>query len=400
MYKKTIKRRIENQLVTDLQKKMVLIAGPRQCGKTTLTKGLLDEIDGSYYNWDYILDQHKIRKMDLNHESKLWIFDELHKYRLWRNWLKGVYDVHHHQHLFLVSGSAKLDIYGRGGDSLQGRYYLHHLHPFTLSEILGIEADFKLEQIAELKTKINKTEAISVLKDLLAYGGFPEPFCSASETEAERWRIFYTSRLIQEEIRNLENLRDLDKLQLLYDHLPFTVGSPLSLNSLREDLEVHAMTVAHWINILEKNYVCFRIAPYGLAKIRAVKKQNKLYMWDWAMVEKSSARLENLVALHLLRLTHWLTDVYGIKAELRFFRTAREQEVDFILLIKGKPYMAIEVKESRTDLDSNLVYLLNQVSIPYAFQIYGGEADYQRTYNIAKTVVQVLPVWKFLANLP
>ena len=132
MKKSPVKRRIEKQLFKDLEKKMVFVAGPRQSGKTTMALGLLDDIDGIYYNWDYELDQKKIRKLDLNQEAQMWIFDELHKFSRWRNWLKGIYDIHKTRHSILVTGSAKLDVYNRGGDSLQGRYFLHHLQPFTL----------------------------------------------------------------------------------------------------------------------------------------------------------------------------------------------------------------------------------------------------------------------------
>ncbi len=400
MYKSPIKRRIESQIVKDLKRKMVFVAGPRQCGKTTLSKGLLDDVSATYYNWDYELDQKKIRDLDINQDSQLWIFDELHKFSRWRNWLKGLYDVHHEGHSILVTGSAKLDIYNRGGDSLQGRYYLHHLHPFTLSELLNIKGDFGLEHTINLASSINKNQAIATLNQLIEFGGFPEPFCSASSTESERWRIFYSSRLLRDDIRNLENIHDIDKLQDLYDHLPNTVGSVLSINSLREDLSVHAQTIDKWIKIFEKNYACFRLAAFGPSKLRAVKKEKKLYFWDWAMVSKPAARLENLVAMHLLRYCHWLTDIYGKKAELRFFRTSRDHEVDFVLLINNKPYMAVEVKESRAELDSNLAYLLERVSIPYAFQIHFGDDNYHRTIGMKNSTVNILPAWKFLANLP
>ena len=379
---------------------MVFIAGPRQCGKTTLVKEILDnDFQGTYYNWDYELDQKKIRDLDLDQESKLWVFDELHKFSRWRNWLKGVYDVHHNKQSIIVSGSAKLDVYSRGGDSLQGRYYLHHLHPFTLSELLDINDRFSTESIVNLPVNIKQSQAITTLKQLIDLGGFPEPFSSESAQEVARWRIFYSSRLIRDDIRDLENIHDIDAMQDLYDHLPTTVGSVLSVNSLREDLNVHAKTVENWIKIFEKNYACFRIAPFGPAKIRATKKEKKLYFWDWSFIEKHPARLENLVAMHLLRLCHWLTDIYGLKAELRFFRTTRGHEVDFVLLVNNKPHIAVEVKESKTELDSNLIYLLERVNIPYAFQIHF-EGDLHKVVQIKNSRVHILPAWKFLANLP
>lgn len=397
--KTTINRRIEDVIKKDLERKMVLLAGPRQCGKTTLAKTLLEKTKGAYYSWD--IDEHKkiVRSNEIDLSAKLWVFDELHKYKYWRNWLKGTFDLHRDKHKILVTGSARLDLYSRGGDSLQGRYYFHRLHPFTLSEILKIGVN-NLEKIPEIEVEVNSNSAKKVLNDLLQFGGFPEPFCLASEQEAARWRLNYGARLIREDIRDLEKVFNLDKMEVLYEHLPLTVGSVLSINSLREDLEVNFRTVKNWIDIFERNYVCFRIPPFGSTKIKAVKKESKLYFWDWGHIEKKAARYENLIAMHLLRLCHWITDVYGQKAELRYFRDVRGREVDFVVIKKGIPWIAVEVKESDTTLDSNLKYLLDKVKIPFAFQVYFNGDKFKRLPNINGCIVHILPAHIFLANLP
>jgi len=394
-----VKRRIETIIKKDLEKKMVLLSGPRQCGKTTLAEGLLKQTKGTYYNWD--IDKHKriIRNSELDLTSKLWVFDEVHKYKYWRNWLKGVFDLHKAKHKILITGSARLDIYSRGGDSLQGRYYFHRLHPFTLSEVLNIKVN-AFEKIPELETKVNTKSAFGTLNDLMKYGGFPEPFCSRSEEEASRWRLSYGTRLIREDIRDLENIFNLDKMELLYEHLPHTVGSILSINSLREDLEVNFRTVKNWIDIFERNYICFKVSPFGSNKIKAVKKESKLYFWDWGSVEKQGARFENLIAAHLLRLCHYITDVYGQKTELRYFRDIRGREVDFIVLKKGAPWLAVEVKESEQELDSNLKYLLERTRIPYAFQVNLNGNKFKRLPNVNGCTIHILPAYIFLSNLP
>jgi len=395
-----ITRRVEEQLQQDLDKKMVFIAGPRQVGKTTLAEKLSDSFSSRYYSWDILEHRKLIKENTLDLKSELWIFDEIHKYRQWRNWLKGCFDLHKSEHKILVTGSAKLDVYNRGGDSLQGRYFFHRLHPFTLSEVLGIKFNGDIDAIPLLTNEPNIRDSQSSLETLLRLSGFPEPFLSQSVIDFSRWQLSYGHRLVQEDIRNLEKIIELDKMETLYEHLPKTVGSILSINSLREDLEVNHRTVSNWIKIFEKNYACFRIPPFGTSKIKAVKKEQKLYMWNSALAEKDSAKFENLIALHLLRLCHYITDLKGIKCELRYFRDTKGREVDFIIMKNNKAWMAIEVKESEQDLDSNLKYLLERSEIPYAFQLHLNGNLHKKLPNINKTQIQIMPASQFLVNLP
>jgi predicted AAA+ superfamily ATPase len=296
-----------------------------------------------------------------------------------------------------VTGSAKLDAYSRGGDSLQGRYYFHRLHPFTLSETANLKP-LALDEIFNCENRPSKSLS-GFFKDLMTLGGFPEPLFAGSQKEARRWRLSYGARLIQDEVRTLERVLDLDKMELLLDRLPETVGSVLSINSLREDMEVAFETIRNWILIFEKLYAVFRIPPYGAPKIKAVKKEQKLYFWDWAQVENEAARFENMVALHLLRFIHWQADVEGEKWELRYFRDAVGHEVDFILLRKGKPWAAIEAKTNEQGLDPNLKYLLERVRFPYAFQIFLQGTKHWAPKPINGCSVRLLPAETFLAHL-
>lgn len=394
-----IPRRLEPIICKDLRKKMVFVAGPRQCGKTTLAKTTARQIgwETSYYNWDIDEDRKRLLKGELTASSRLWILDELHKYRGWKNWLKGKFDQYHPRHSFLVTGSAKLDAYSRGGDSLQGRFYLHRLHPLTLAEILQSSKKVPLEK--KFQCQQNIKAAPKTLQDLMIFGGFPEPFISQSEKESARWRLSYGTRLIRDEVRTLEQIQDLDKMEILLDRLPFTVGSPLSINSLREDLEVAFETVRNWLSVFERLYTIFRISPFGPPRIKAVKKEQKLYFWDWARVEEEGYRLENLVALHLLRFVHWCEDVEGEKWELRYFRDVVGHEVDFILIRKNRPWCAIEVKTQDKPPDPNLKYLLERVSFPFAFQLsLAGKKDWEPPV-INGCFIRNMPVSTFLSNL-
>ncbi len=397
-----ISRRLAPVVKEDLKKKMVFIAGPRQCGKTTLAKSLIPSVSDTkaYYNWDIDSDRKLLLHNQLNPESKLWVFDEVHKNRRWRNWLKGIYDEHHEDHRILITGSARLDLYSRGGDSLQGRYYAHHLHPITLSEFAGVP--FSPDSLIQFQSEAHSTNSHhqKLLSDLLILSGFPEPLFSGSKVESDRWRLNYGARLVREEVTSLEQVQDLARMELLYEYLSKTVGSVLSMNSLREDLEVSFSTVKNWIEIFERLYGVFRIYPFGPHKIKAVKKEAKLYFWDWGQASTESAQFENLVAVHLLRWVHWMQDVLGQKYELRYFRTTVGHEVDFIVLKDGKPFIAIEVKVDDRPLDAGIKYLLERMKIPNAFQIsLNGKLDYFGP-ALKGGRVRFLPAAKLLLQLP
>lgn len=378
---------------------MVFIAGPRQAGKTTLAERLLHETKGAYFNWDVAAHRKALRDGVLPEDAALWVFDELHKLRAWRRWLKGVYDLHHGRHSILVTGSARLDLYSRGGDSLQGRYLLHRLHPLTLSELCGVPAVERIDDVAKLPRSVPRG-AQEKLEALFILGGFPEPLLRGSQTFAARWRLGYGSRLVREDLRDLETFRDLDKIEHLFDRLPALVGSPLSVNALREDLEVAFATAENWLAALERMYAIHRVAPFGPPRIKAVKKAQKLYLWDWARVESSAARAENLVMGHLLRLTHWLADAHGEQAELRFFRDVFGHEVDAIVLRKGKPWMAVEIKEHDAPLDPGLRYFVERVAVPHAFQIALSGGTDRFLPDVGAHGVRLLPATKLLVNLP
>ena len=388
-------------IVEDLAQKMVFLVGPRQCGKTTLARHIIAREGGAYFSWDVDAHRRALRSGSLPEQERLWVFDELHKQRTWRNWLKGQFDLHHGRHRILVTGSARLEVYSRGGDSLQGRYFLHHLHPFTLSEVAG-----RARQLSSLEDLVHRLEEParraenSLLTDLLRLGGFPEPFLSASDRHAARWRRNYSATLIREDIRSLENLHDLDKVQLLYERLPSCVGSVLSINSLREDLEVAFETVRNWLLVLDRTYAVFRIAPMGAPRIRAVRKSQKLYLWDWTRVESEGPRLENLMAVHLLRLCDYIADVLGEDLELRYFRDVLGHEVDFVLLRRGKPWIAIEVKSgSSTEPKAGFRYLLERNRFSLALRLALQATDHIVHPSINGTPVHSMPVAQFLAAL-
>lgn len=366
-------RYIADQVRQDLSQKMAFMSGPRQVGKTTLSISLPGGKQG-YLNWD--VPDHRDRILKGEYPiSPLWVFDEIHKYRRWRNWLKGVFDGRQADQQILVTGSARLDAYRRTGDSLQGRYHLLRLHPFSAAE-LGI-----------------KTSAD--LKPLFTLGGFPEPFLSGSEVTARRWSREYRNLLVREEITSLERVDDLGRLELLMMRLPELVGSLLSVNALREDLQVSHRTIERWITILERLYAVFRIAPFGAPRIRAIKKANKHYHFDWTLIEDPAARFENLVASHLLKWVHFQQDAQGRDLELRYFRDTDGREVDFVVVDRRKPVLMVECKLGDAPLDKSLRYLRGKFEDCPAWQVhYDGEKDY-----VTPEGIRVAPVLALLSGL-
>jgi uncharacterized protein len=327
---------------------MVFLAGPRQVGKTTVAQQLLEgEID-SYLNWDVPDGRERILKRDYP-ITELIVFDELHKFKTWKSYLKGLYDDPRRKMKILVTGSARLDLYRKGGDSLQGRYHLLRLHPLSVKEL-------------------NITNATQ-MEELLERGGFPEPFLSQSNVEAKRWSREYRSRVIREEIRDLEQIEDLGKLELLMLRLPELVGSPLSINAIREDLNVAHKTIERWIEALERLYVSYRIAPLASSQIKAVKKSQKCYLYNWSIVEDPEARFENFVAGHLLKWAHYQQDVFGKDIEIYYVRDSTGREVDFAICDKRKVISIIECKLSETKIDPTLKYFSTRFPKAAAIQV-------------------------------
>lgn len=368
-----MKRYLFNQIMKDMSKKMVFLGGPRQVGKTTLVKQVTKNDEG-YLSWDIAEHREQILKAQLP-VSKILIFDEIHKYRSWRNYLKGLYDKFGKEIQILVTGSARLDLYRFGGDSLQGRYHYLRLHPLSVKEV-GIKNNRGLLELLEL-------------------GGFPEPFLGKSKVEAKRWSREYRNRFMREDIVSVENVKDLGNLELLVLRLPDLVGSPLSLNALREDLQISHKTISKWVDILERMYSIFRLSPFGAPKIRAVKKEQKHYHFDWSLVENMTKRFENLIASHLLKWVHFEEDTSGRDLELRYFRDIDGREVDFVVTENKKPILFIETKWADDEAGKGLKYLKTRFPDVESWQIHAvGHKDYRSSDGI-----RVAPALRFLNNL-
>jgi len=347
---------------------MRFIAGPRQSGKTTLAKMKLKQegTQNLYYLWDLrtVRERYKSQELFFTQDvvpikgKKAWVcFDEIHKIKGWKNILKGIFDETHQHYQFIVTGSTKLNILKKAGDSLSGRYFTFHLFPLMLKEVAGqvtidaSECRNALDFILEAMNKQSKAQ--SGLNDLLQYSGFPEPFLAHSEAFHKKWSREYLDRVITEDIGLLTNIIDREKLHDLYRLLPELVGSPVSENSVASHLESNPVTIKNYLKKLEDFYLTFKVIPYSNNIKRAILKAAKWYLFDWTAIKDPYKRFENFVGAQLYaRLSAW-QDLTGTEFILSYIRDKNKRETDFVIIKDRKPWAMVEVKYSDSSVNSH-----------------------------------------------
>ncbi|MFH1018945.1 MAG: AAA family ATPase [Pseudomonadota bacterium] len=363
-------RNIEPWIQEDLNRRFVFISGPRQVGKTVTARRFIEDRGGKYYNWDSSEDRAAILKKAFLHDSYA-LLDEVHKYERWQNLIKGVFDKHHASLKLVVTGSSKLDLFRKGGDSLFGRYHHIPLHPFTAGELLNQPA-------AKPEIRLEPGPKCEGYDGLFRFGGFPEPLLRGSEDAHRRWLIERRERLIQEDVRSMTAIKLLGLLEHLMVLLPDRVGAPLSLNSLSRDLEVGFNTVKAWIESFDRLYISYRLAPYSSRITRSLKKETKLDLWDWSEIENEASRYENMVAGHLWKaVKYWRSRGYG-DFHLWYLRDRDRREVDFCITLRQRPWLLIEAKLSEDVPTEPLRYFANKLSIP-AIQLVHRKGVFRKT---------------------
>lgn len=332
-----LRRYLHAAIATDLEEKVVLVSGPRQCGKTTLSRMI--QPNHQYLNHDLAEHRLLLRQKAWDRSKPLIVFDELHKMPEWKAWLKGIYDVEGLPPALLVTGSARLAAFRKTGDSLAGRHFHHRLHPLDLKEAAthaGIEPAGALEL-------------------LLRVGGFPEPFLRGSERWYRRWRRSHVNAILREDMLGLSAVRDIASIETLIELMRHRIGSPLSADSLARDLQKSRNTVQHWLELLENLYVVFRIAPWHRNVARSLLKAPKYYFYDCAMpLGSEGVRFENLVACALLKETHRAQDAAGEDVALHYVRDRDGREVDFLIVKDGRPWLLVEAKWAEADTSPHL----------------------------------------------
>lgn len=366
-----------------LYNKMLFLAGPRQVGKTTIAKAVQEsqhKIAASsfhYLNWDNINDQQTIlegpnvlaQTLGLNEleSSKkgipIIVFDEIHKFSRWKNFLKGFFDTYQKRVRIIVTGSAKLDIFRSGGDSLRGRYFLYRIHPLSIAECVRTTPNLNHEISPPKEIKIADFNA------LFNFGGFPEPFLERNQRFYNRWRRLSYHQLFREDIRDLSRIQEVAHLEKFAMLIGEQAGQLVNYSTLSVKLGVSVHTIKKWIDTLAMLYYCFTITPWSKKISRSLIKQPKVYLWDWSGITDEGARLENFVACHLLKAIHfWIDSGFG-DYNLHFIRDKSGKEVDFLITKDGHPWFLIEVKKSRQNsLSKNLHFFHERLMTKHAFQ--------------------------------
>lgn len=369
-------KRIYEQLVADHfahNRQMAFLSGPRQVGKTTLATALLPK--ARYYNYDRSSDALLLGAgpdriaTDAGLSAPAIarrgvVFDEFHKFSGWKHFLKGFFDVYGKGLPIVVTGSARLNVYKRGGDSLMGRYFPYRVHPFSVGELEG--GALSLDQLFRTPRKATHQEVC----DLLRFGGFPEPFLSGNDRFSNRWRNSRRDLVFHEDLRDLSRVQDIRGVRALADLLSARVTGGINYSGLAADLQVTPDTVKAWIGLLESVYEVYAIRPWARNVANTIRKQPKVYFWDWSSVKAGGMRNENFVASHLLKSVQWWTDSGLGSFDLHYVRDKQQREVDFLVAKDGEPYLLVECKTSLDEpLSPSLQYFNGVLKPRYAVQV-------------------------------
>ena len=357
-------------------RQMLFLMGPRQVGKTTLSLSLKKIWKNvSYYSWDSITQRESIiygpdhiaAQLDLETHTDnppVVIFDEIHKFDGWKLFLKGFYDTYPSLAHILVIGSARLDVYQRGGDSLMGRYLMYRVHPLSVSELA--RQSINEEQLIQSPKSIKE----ELFENLMRFGGFPDPFLKANARFYNQWKRLRLQQLFEEDLRDLTQIHDIDRLEVLAELIRRQAGQLTSYTSLSKKVRVNDKTIRSWLSVLRSVYFCFAVRPWSKSVAQSILKEPKYYLWDWALCEDEGQRAENMVASHLLKAVHFWTDHGFGEFGLYYLRDKQKREVDFVVVKDNKPWFLVEVKKSGSKgLSSSLHYFHKHLSVPHSFQV-------------------------------
>ena len=385
-------------------RQMLFLVGPRQVGKTTTSLEVSEPYKHHFYfNWDIQSNRTKIvegpdaiaeamQLSKLQTKKPVVIFDELHKYGKWKTFLKGFFDKYSHFAHIIVTGSARLDVYKSGGDSLMGRYFPYRLHPLSVAEV--IDPMIKPSEIAAPK-QIRDEQ----FTNLLTFGGFPEPFLKATSQFYTRWKRTRSQQLFQEDLRDLTRIQELGQIQLFAELLRGQVGQLTSYTELAKKVHVSVDTIRRWLEVLKSFFYCYTLQPWSKNVVRSLLKEPKIYLWDWSSISDAGARAENFIASHLLKAVHFWTDRGLGNYGLYYIRDKEQREVDFLIVKNETPWFLVEVKKSNNGSPSkSLFYFQEMLHTEFAFQV-ALDMEYVERSCFETSRPLIVPAKTFLSQL-
>jgi len=390
-----------NNVVND--KKILLVTGARQAGKTTIAKQFMEGFTNKiYFNYDsdrkYLLNNPKFyEEQNKTDDSPLLaVFDELHKYKNWKTYMKGNYDRNRDDFRFIVTGSGDLNISYKTKESLAGRFELIHVFPFTLNEFFSRRTynDF-FKNPVELSGFNNNKASSETMENLLSTSPFPEPFLKSSKHFYKRWAKSYFPQIINIDLKYSAVFHELDKLETLFDILSLKVCSGFSFSNVANDIEVSPPTVKQWMKLLESHFLTFSITPYGKFT-RTIKKQKKVYLHDYGRIENESSKYENFIALELFRFVKNASDI-GEEVDIFYLKDKDQREVDFLITYNGKPFLLIEAKENEEET-KNLKHFQNMFKIPAILLL--RKSGVHKLITNDKYKITIVSAERFLSTLP
>ncbi|MHC4582633.1 MAG: ATP-binding protein [Planctomycetota bacterium] len=399
-----IRKRIYDSVLAEhvsSQRQMVFVSGPRQVGKTTTCRKLA----AGYINWDNTDDRAMVLRgptaiadklgLDKLHESMpVVLLDELHKFSKWKQFLKGFFDTYADQVRVLVTGSSRMDIYRRGGDSLMGRYFLYRMHPFTVAEALR-------QDLLDPEQDVRSSACIAEedFNALWTHGGYPEPFIKRDIRFSRRWRALRLQQLLREDVRDLTQIHQLGQLEILVNLLATRSAHQLIYSNLASAVQVSVDTMRRWIATLCDMHLGFLVRPWYKNVSRSLRKEPKWFLRDWSAIDDPGDRTETFMACHLLKAVEGWTDMGLGNFQLGYLRDKNQREVDFVVVRDGKPWFLVEAKRAEEKLSPSLKYFQQQLNVPLAFQVVL-EADYVKADCFAARQQPIaVPARTFLSQL-
>ena len=389
---------VRRHLARDRQ--MLFLSGPRQVGKTTVCEG----VSTFYLNWDNAAHRAVILGGEerlaafselgrAREEPPVLVLDELHHFDGWKRLLKGFFDVYGKRVRVLVTGSARLDVYKKGGDSLMGRYFPYRMHPLSVGELLH---PFQPEtEIAPPSDPGDET-----WNTLVNFGGFPEPFLKADSAFLVRWHRLRFEQLVREDLRRDTAIRELDQMEAFARILAARSGEQLVWSSIGAEVQAGEVTARNWTATLESFFFGFRVKPWSRDIAGAIRKTPKWYLRDWSRIRDPGKRHETMLACHLLKAVHLWTDLGLGEFDLFYVRDKRgKAEVDFLVSKDGEPWLLAECKSGGTNVSAPLRAVQRATHAPHALQVVFS-LPYEPVDCFALDDAYSVPARTFLSQLP